>query len=335
MSELTWRDATVERAMVLRERLLDELLEVLAENGWDKFELLSTERALRDAPEDLRGATSAVHLVAPGKVSDVSAAILDDVRESPLVALGGGRVIDAAKAIASVRGSEVAAVPTTLSGAPMTAIHMLPAGQEGLSGTRPSLVLADPEAMTSAPEEQLRATSMNAVAHGGDSLFTPLADTVSRSAGLSGIAMVARQLDAAPGERDRSELAMGALLCGYAVDRAGLALQHVVSQTAVRVWGTPHAETHAAMLPHTMAELAGRAPGRGAELAEALGTEPGGISERIVELTGRRLRLQALGADRSLLDEVIETAMGRPELSAMTPGELDREQLLALLEAAW
>jgi maleylacetate reductase len=335
MPELSWRDASQKRTVVLRNELLGVLLDVLSQNGWDEFELLSTGRALEEAPNQIREAASAVHLVEPGKVSEVSAAILDDVGEARLVALGGGRVIDAAKAIASVRGSEVAAVPTTLSGAPMTAIHMLPAGQEGLSGTRPALVLADPEAMTSAPEEQLRATAMNAVAHGGDSLFTPLADTFSKSASLSGVAMVARTLDAAPAERDRSELALGALLCAYGVDRAGLALQHVLSQTAVRVWRTPHAETHAAMLPHTMAELARRSPERGAELAEALGTEPDRIGERIVELTGRRLSLEQLGADRARMDEVLETATGRAELFAMTPGELDRKQLVALLEAAW
>ena len=48
----------------------------------------------------------------------------------PLVALGGGRVVEVAKAVGSVSGTEVVAVPTTLSGAPMTAIHRLPEGAE-------------------------------------------------------------------------------------------------------------------------------------------------------------------------------------------------------------
>ena len=61
-------------------------------------------------------------------------------------------MIDTAKAIAAVTGARVAAIPTTLSGAEMTGIHRLPAGAEdrvdGL--VRPSLVIAEPEAMTSA-----------------------------------------------------------------------------------------------------------------------------------------------------------------------------------------
>jgi len=109
----------------------------------------------------------------------------------------------------------------------------------------------------------------------------------------------------------------------------------VLSQTIVRVCRTPHAETHAAMLAHTLPELARRAPERGVELAEALGAKPDGIGERIIELTGRRLRLSELGADRGQLDEVIETATGRPELFAMTPGELDRDDLVAIVDAAW
>ena len=79
----------------------------------------------------------------PGQVPDVSAAILDDVGSDDLVALGGGRVIDAAKAVAAVRGGRVAAIPTTLSGAEMTAIHRLPAGHEGAQ-RRPARASSSP-----------------------------------------------------------------------------------------------------------------------------------------------------------------------------------------------
>ena len=63
-------------------------------------------------------------------MNEVAATLIDDVRDGDLVALGGGRVIDVAKAIAAVRGGRVAALPTTLSGAEMTHIHRLPDGHE-------------------------------------------------------------------------------------------------------------------------------------------------------------------------------------------------------------
>ena len=92
-------------------------LGTLGEQGWEDFELLSTPRALADAG-GLGEAAERTHLVAPGGVPEASAAIVDDVGSERMVALGGGRVIDSAKAVAAVRGGEVAAIPTTLSGAP-------------------------------------------------------------------------------------------------------------------------------------------------------------------------------------------------------------------------
>ena len=172
------------------------------------------------------------------------------------------------------------------------------------------------------------------MAHGADSLYTPLADEASREAGLRGAELIARALDQTRGERDRTELALGALLCGIAVDRGGIALHHVLGQTTVRVLGTPHAETYAALLPHTMEAMRSRAPEQIGALASALGTDPGGLRERIGELAGHR-RLGELGADRSRLDEVLDVAMQRGELEHMTPGEVTREDLAAILDAAW
>jgi maleylacetate reductase len=308
-------------------------LGTLSEQGWDEFELLSTPRALADAG-GLGEAAARTHLVAPGSVPEASAAILDEVGSDRLVAFGGGRVIDSAKAVAAVRGAEIAAIPTTLSGAPMTAIHRLPEGRGAATGVRPALVIAYSDAMTSVPGPQLRATAMNALAHGGDSLYTPLADESSRAAGLRGAELLAAELDKQPGRRDRAALALGALLCGIAVDRAGIALHHVLGQTAVRVLATPHAETYAALLPYTMEAMRERDPERGEALAAALGTDGAGLKERIAELAGHR-RLSELGADRGRFDEVLDVAMARPELEHMTPGEVTREDLAAILEAAW
>ncbi len=308
-------------------------LGTLGEQGWDEFELLSTPRALSDAG-GLGEAAGRTHLVASGGVPEASGAIVDDVGSERLVALGGGRVIDSAKAVAAVSGGEVAAIPTTLSGAPMTAIHRLPEDRGAATGVRPSLVIAYTDEMTSAPEPQLRATAMNALAHGADSLYTPLADETSRGAGLRGAELIAGALDQSPGRRNRAALALGALLCGIAVDRAGIALHHVLGQTTVRVLGTPHAETYAALLPHTMEAMRSRAPEQIEALAAALGTDGEGLRERIADLGGDR-HLSELGAERARLDEVLDVAMRRGELEHMTPGEVTREDLAAILAAAW
>ena len=332
--EVRWRDADRNRSVLLHKGLVGDAPAALAGEGWTEFELLSTERALKGAP-GLADAAAVGHLVPSGPVPDVAATVLEGVGSSDLVALGGGRVIDTAKAIAAERGAEVAAIPTTMSGAEMTAIHRLPAGQEGIAGVRPSLVLADPDLMTSAPEAELRASSMNALAHGADSLYTPLADELSRRSALKGARMIAGPLDAPREGRDTSELALGSLLSANALDLAGLALHHVLSQTTVRVLGTPHAETNAALLPVTMDEMRRRAPDQIAALAEALGAEPEGIRERIEALGGGRRGLGELGGDRERVPAVIEAAMARGDLNGMTPGEVGPADLERLLEAAW
>ena len=307
----------------------------LQRQGWEDFDLLSTERALADAPE-LREAAEDIHEVAADPVDRAAAELVDGARSGRLVALGGGRVIDSAKAVASVTGAEVAAIPTTLSGAPITGFHRLPAGRESeVAGfVRPSLVIAYSDAMTSAPEPQLRATAMNALAHGADSLYTPVADPLSRETALRGAKLIAGALDQPPDERDRGALALGALLCAIAVDQAGFALHHVLGQTTVRVLGIPHAETYAALLPHTIEAMRARAPEQVGALAEALGTDPDSLRERLDELAGHR-RIGELGADRSRIEEVVDGAMARTELEQMTPGEVKRSDLEGILEAAW
>jgi len=253
----------------------------------------------------------------------------------PLVALGGGRVIDVAKAIAAISGTEVVAIPTTLSGAPMTAIHRLPAGAEDrVQGmVRASLVIADPEAMTSQEETQLRASAMNALAHGADTLYVPGSNPVSEMTALRGAKLIASALDQEREGRDRAALALGALLCGYAIDSAGLGLHHLVSQTLVRICGTPHAETNAAVLPHAVGFLAERAPESYERLAAALGADLDGLSWRIEEL-GRPRPLGELGGDEEKLDEAIEAMLQRPEL-AHVPGSPSREDLEELVQSAW
>ncbi|MFN8159895.1 MAG: iron-containing alcohol dehydrogenase [Solirubrobacterales bacterium] len=335
-SDFTWRDAG--RTIRFAPGLLAEpraALGTLAEHGFEGFALFSTPRALAEHPR-LADQAAAVHHVEPGQVPDAAAALLEEVGGAPILALGGGRVIDTAKAIAAVSGVEVAAAPTTMSGAEMTGIHRLPAGagQRARGLVRPSLVLADPLAMTSQEEPALRASSINALAHGADSLCTPLANPVSRMCALRGAGLIAAALDEERGSRGRAALALGSLLCGYAIDSALFALHHVVCQTLVRVCGSSHAETNAAVLPRTMAAMRSRAPEDMAGLAEAIGCSEEAIEERILELGGDQEGLGAAGADASRLEEALDAIEARPEL-AFTPDPPGRDELRAMIEAAW
>jgi alcohol dehydrogenase class IV len=328
-----WRDAG--RTVLFGDGRLEEAPKLLAEHGFGEFELLSTERAIGDAAALVEAAT-AVHPVPSGQVPDIAAALLESVVGNRLLALGGGRVIDTAKALAAVGDAAVAAIPTTLSGAEMTGIHRLPAGAEdrGASLVRPGLVIADPEVMTGLPEARLRASAMNALAHAADCLYTPFANPVSRMTALRGAELIASALDEERATRDRGALALGAILSGYAIDSGMFAVHHVICQTLVRVCGTPHAETNAGILPRAMAFMAPRAPAAIESLAAALGTGPAAVEQRILELGGDPPGLGAVGGDRSRLDEALDAILARPEL-AFTPEAPNRDELRQLIESAW
>jgi alcohol dehydrogenase class IV len=269
-------------------------------------------------------------------VTATAADLLDRATGQNLVAMGGGRIVDIAKAIASVTGARVAAIPTTMSGAEMTGIHRLPAGAENRARglVRPSLVIADPNAMTSAPEPELRASSMNALAHGADSLYTPFANPISQMTTLRGAELIATSLDEPPTERNRDALALASILSGYAIDSAMFALHHVACQTVVRICGTPHAGTNAAFLPRAMSFMVPRAADGLEPLATALGTTPSEIEARILDLGGNPPSLGDLGGDSNKLPEAVEAMLMRPEL-AFTPEPPTSDELHELIERSW
>jgi maleylacetate reductase len=260
-------------------------------------------------------------------VPEAAAAVRDGVEGRALVALGGGRVVDAAKAIGGADGLPVAAVPTTLSGAEMTPFHRMPAGVDRFSLVRPALVIADPAQMASQPLPDLAASAMNALAHAVEALYTPHANPVAELAALRAAELIARGLDG--DEPDRAGLALGALLAGYAVGTTGLAVHHAVCQTIVRTCGTPHSQTNAVMLPHFVRFMEPRAPQAIEKLHRALGVDVGALAAR-----AGVTRLGELGVTEADVPKIMEAVAQRGDIAANTPGSPSKVETQAVIEAA-
>ena len=297
--------------------------------------LLTTERGRSQMPADLLDAAGAELHVAPGPVPDAAAALVDEVGGRDMVAFGGGRVVDAAKAVAAVGRGRVAAIPTTLAGSTFTQFHRMPAGHQGYGSTTPSVAICDPELMASAPPQTLTATSMNALAHGIEALYGPLANPITEGAALRGAPLIVRGLEAEPARG--GDLALGALLSGYAVGvAAGLVIHHACCQTLVGVLRTPHAQTNAIMLPRSIAFMADRAPQPLGLLAGALG-EPdvAAVAARVGRLAAGAgpTTLAEVGVTAGQLDQVLDAVMEHPGV-ANTPGGVERQDVHALLSSA-
>jgi alcohol dehydrogenase class IV len=312
-----------ERTIRFGEGSAAEAPDLLRQAGFEGYTLLTTERAAGSAPLEPAARLDVPH----GLVDEISASLLPDAGQGPLVALGGGRVIDTAKAIGGVTGARVAAIPTTLSGAELTPFHRLPEGVEGARMVRPSLVIADPRLMASQPGPELWASAMNALAHGMEALYTPLANPVSEAAALRGAEAIYAE-----------DVALGALMCGWASGMTGFAVHHATCQNLVRVAGSPHAQTNAVMLPHFAGMMASRAPGVMGELARALGDpecDPDAAAGRAAKLAARsgHTRLATLGVEEEHLPRVAAAVMQHPAL-ANTPDPPGEDELLALLRDA-
>jgi alcohol dehydrogenase class IV len=327
-----WRDG--ERVIRFGRGVAGEAVPALGGPG---YLLLTTPRAAAQLPP-VAEAAAGVHDVPRGAVPELAAAALAWARtaggDGRIVALGGGRVVDVAKAVAAALGggARAMAIPTTLSGAEMTRGHRHAEGvDEATPRVRCAAVVCDPALAASQPEPELAASALNALGHAVEAPCTVRSNPVATLAAHD----AARRLVGAfrGAEPDRDELALGALLAGYTIDSTGFGLHHVLAQTLVRPGLVGHGAANAIMLPHTIPALARRFPEEHAALTAALGEDPGRAAARISALTGAT-RLRDLGVRVEDLDACAEAAAARPQLDE-TPPRAERDEVLALYQAAW
>jgi alcohol dehydrogenase class IV len=327
--DFTWQDG--DRTIRFGRGALGEATDILRSG----YVLLTTPRGRELAP-NVVDAADEVHDIPDGYVETLA----DDVVErlgvtdaTLVVGLGGGRVIDTAKAVAAATGRDAAAIPTTLSAAEMTWVHRRAASHPDSPATRPKIVINDPAISASQPPGDLAASSANALAHAVEGPLTvrtsPVPALVGREAAR--ILHVAWRDESAP---DRDLLALGALLSGYSIDGAWYGLSHVCSQTLVRVGPVPHGPANAVVLPHTTAALRSRFPVAVDALDSVLDDESAEtFAARLAGLAGAS-RIRDLGVPEDRLDACADAAADRPELE-LTPPRATREELRAIYGAAW
>lgn len=292
----------------------------------DGFTLLTSARTRGLVPALSTRAASTVE-VPDGLVEDIAGDLRHDVEGERLVALGGGRVIDVAKALTAADAPRVLiAIPTTLSAAEMTGRHRHARGVPAETPhARASIVVNDPALSASQPPERLAASSANALGHAAAALLSDRATPISHV--IAGESVRRMQSAWSTDQPERANVALAALLAGWAVDLTGIGLHHVLAQTVVRTAAVSHAGANAALLPWTLAAMARRKPGV---------IEPGGDLDALARKLRERSGPTELGAlllDPELLRRTVEAAGGRAELLRLTPRPEEAE-LRAIYEAA-
>lgn len=327
--DFNWRDG--ERTIRFGRGAMIEAPRLVGEG----FALFSTARARGQFPGMEAGAATVVD-VPEGFVDEVAGEILAmELPGDRIVALGGGRVIDTAKAVAAAlpRDVAVAAIPTTLSSAEMTWVHRQAAGApEGTGTVRARLVVNDPTVSASQPMPGLAASAANALGHAIEGACTSLVSPVPTMAALRAASLLSEGLPET-GEPEIDRLALGSLLSGYAIDANWYGIHHVMSQTLVRLAGAGHGQANAAMLPATVAALRERRPDQLAEVDDVLGEPAEVVAIRFAE-RAQAPSLEAIGVSEGALEDCAQAAAQRAEL-ALTPPPAGADELLEIYRRAW
>ena len=245
-----------------------------------------------------------------------------------LVALGGGRVIDTAKALASADPPRrVAAIPTTLSGAEMTAVHRRLAGVPlDTPRSPPGDRDQRPGAVRIAAAGRSRVQRRERAAHAAEGPLTPLRNPVATLAAGEAIRLIDAGFRPADGRwPPRARARRTPRRLRDRLDRLRAAPRDVADARAVCRRRTRPGELDPAS---TYDRRARAALPRRSRRPDA---RP--LAARIAELTGAT-RLREIDVSEEALERCADEAAARPELH-LTPPPADRDELLEIYRAAW
>ncbi len=210
-----------------------------------------------------------------------AAAEIEPDGQTVVVAVGGGSVIDAAKAIAlaapngakldNVRfgsrpetpGMPVVCVPTTAGTGSETNMFGVVTDEEAERkvlvahpSVLPQLVLLDPELTVGLPQSVTAMTGMDALTHALESLMATRANPVSEALALRAMAMVYAHLPTAFANgtdmEARAQMLCAAHVAGMAFSSSGLGVCHALGHPLSARFDAPHGQALATLLPHVL-----------------------------------------------------------------------------------
>jgi maleylacetate reductase len=276
----------------------------------------------------------------PVAVTERAMGVFDAVGADCLVAIGGGSTIGLGKAIAYRNDALQIVVATTYAGSEVTPI--LGQTENGVKTTvrgptiLPELVIYDPDLTLSLPVGMSVTSGLNAIAHAIEGLYAQERNPVTSLMAVEGTRALRDALPAIianPGDTGaRAEALYGAWLCGTVLGTVGMALHHKLCHTLGGSFDTPHAETHAILIPHTAAYNAQAAAMALAPAADLFGGDLGGGLWKFAKSLGAPLSLRDLGLSDTDLDKAADLAVQNPYWN---PRPVERQAIRALLGRAW
>ncbi|MDO6963402.1 maleylacetate reductase [Rhizobium alvei] len=257
-----------------------------------------------------------------------------------VVSLGGGSTTGLGKAMAWRTDIQQIVIPTTYAGSEVTPI--LGQTEDGIKTTirspkiTPEVVIYDPELTLGLPVTMSVTSGLNAIAHAAEGLYAPDRNPIATLMAIEGMRALKEALPtiiASPRDGEaRSKALYGAWLCGTVLGQITMSLHHKICHTLGGSFDTPHAETHAVMLPHTIGFNASVVPELMAPISAIFGGTPGQGLYDFAQAVGSPMALKDFGLTEADLDRAAEIATKNPYAN---PRPIDRASIRSLLQDAW
>ncbi len=248
------------------------------------------------------------------------------------VSIGGGSTTGLGKLLRREVGLPQIAIPTTYAGSEMTPIWGETSGKTKRTGRDPQVlpvaVIYDPELLVTLPPAIAGPSALNAMAQAIANISTnPIVGLLAREAirvlakGLPRVMHDNRNVDA------HAVMLHGACLAGAALGLGRSGLHHRLCHLLGGIYSLPHAETHAVILPYSVAQTARTAPEDAALIASVLGAgDAASHLYRFLKEFCPRHSLRALG----LTDSEIEFAVAAAGVDAQASADMRRVLMEAL-----
>ncbi len=287
------------------------------------------------------GVFSGATMHTPVEVTEQAVAAFRESGASAVVSLGGGSTTGLGKAIAVRTGADQVVIPTTYAGSEMTDIlGETAAGEKATRRSpdiRPETVIYDVDLTLSLPVSLTVTSAMNAIAHAMEAFYAPDRNPVIEL--MCKDAMVAfrdgiPKLIADPKDaKARAQALYAAWCCSTALGYVQMALHHKLAHVFGGSFDTPHAETHAILLPYTTAFNEVAVPELLAPLAVVFGggSAGGGLWD-FAKSVGSPLSLKDIGIAEGDLDRATAIAVKN---AYSNPRPIDPGSIRELLQTAW
>ena len=277
----------------------------------------------------------------PAETLEAATEIARSTNAKCTVSIGGGSTTGLGKALAAKEDLPNIAIPTTYAGSEMTDIWAVTEAERKVTARAvcvvPRLIIYDPELTTSLPAQLSAVSGLNAMAQAVVNVATDKPNPIVSCLALDGIRALARSLPVVVNEPSnleaRGDALYGASLAAAALGTGATSLHHKLCHTFGGTFNTPHAETHAILLPHSVAYNTQATPVGSEQVAKALGATDAarGIHELAKQL-GAPTKLSEIGIKEPDLDEAARIVS---QMQFHNPEPVTQERVSALLQRAY